>query len=549
MIASIPANMTNQMINLLTSPILTVRTKSGDEIRLSLPPLIVACLNDEVVSLPKAAAHQADAVLAALAMLAAAAAFRAGWSWDDLPRDPEAWGAALMLLTGGDAGPWDVMNEDMAKAAFLQSPVKGAPKWEREAHPDDLDRLVSSKNHELKRGRVSAGDDPEVWIYALISLQTCSGYSGSGNNGIARMNGGYGSRPFVYLTPSRRFDHSFSRCLRQMLRRRTQLVRQHPHFAQGGDLAAVWIREWDGKTQLLPSQLDPFFVEICRLVRLARGPDGMIYALRATTEAKRINTGDKQSDLKGDIGDPFAPFDRENGGMLTVQETGFDYVLATRLLTGGLREDKSQRYRHSLLQDLDLDAGDRGEMILHMSVTAGGQGKTAGWHERDIILPEQAVDLLAALYGGAGDGAADGFDLRQRSEDMIRDAGTVRNKLRFALTVLFQNGRDKISDKHDSVKWREDWLRRYDARLDDLFFQLLWQGAEIDGDAWNALWGGTLRRLAGQILDEAFAGGPVSSGMGWKAMSAASGALFGGIRKDAGHLMPQSEETSIGEAP
>ena len=66
--------------------------------------------------------------------------------------------------------------------------------------PDELDLLVTAKNHDLKSivaGQANADD----WIFALITLQTMEGFSGAGNYGISRMNGGLGNRPALTLAP------------------------------------------------------------------------------------------------------------------------------------------------------------------------------------------------------------------------------------------------------------------------------------------------------------------------------------------------------------
>ena len=67
--------------------------------------------------------------------------------------------------------------------------------------------LITARNHDLKNA-VAKNAEPEDWIYALVSLQTCEGYSGGGNYGIARMNGGSSSRPMLGLAPAREGDLS-----------------------------------------------------------------------------------------------------------------------------------------------------------------------------------------------------------------------------------------------------------------------------------------------------------------------------------------------------
>ena len=61
--------------------------------------------------------------------------------------------------------------------------------------------LITSRNHDLKQN-VARQAEPEDWVFALVSLQTSEGYGGSGNQGIARMNGGSSSRPMLGLAPA-----------------------------------------------------------------------------------------------------------------------------------------------------------------------------------------------------------------------------------------------------------------------------------------------------------------------------------------------------------
>ena len=66
--------------------------------------------------------------------------------------------------------------------------------------PDDLDVLVTSKNHDLKQ-TMALDCAVEDWIFALVNLQTMAGFLGSGNYGIARMNGGFSARVCLGLAP------------------------------------------------------------------------------------------------------------------------------------------------------------------------------------------------------------------------------------------------------------------------------------------------------------------------------------------------------------
>ena len=105
--------------------------------------------------------------------------------------------------TFGDDEPWRLVVEDPGQPAFMQCPApKGIEGFRRRVlTPDDLDLLVTAKNHDLKQ-TVALEGRAEDWFFALIDLQTMAGYFGAGNYGIARMNGGYSTRPCVGLAPA-----------------------------------------------------------------------------------------------------------------------------------------------------------------------------------------------------------------------------------------------------------------------------------------------------------------------------------------------------------
>ena len=46
--------------------------------------------------------------------------------------------------------------------------------------PDQLDMLVTSKNHDLK-STVAGQTNFNDWIFALVTLQTMEGFAGAGN--------------------------------------------------------------------------------------------------------------------------------------------------------------------------------------------------------------------------------------------------------------------------------------------------------------------------------------------------------------------------------
>ena len=185
-----------------------IRLNKSDDSRAeaSLPEVYAALMADEVDAFPGLRPHQRHAWHAFLVQLGAMAVHRADMV--EPPADVGEWACIIRGLTlvdwPGDE-PWHLVVDDITKPAFMQPPARSK---EREkdyksavATPDELDMLVTSKNHDLKSAvAVQAGVDD--WIFALITLQTMEGFGGAGNYGISRMNGGLGNRPAFSLAPS-----------------------------------------------------------------------------------------------------------------------------------------------------------------------------------------------------------------------------------------------------------------------------------------------------------------------------------------------------------
>jgi len=171
--------------------------------------------------------------------------------------------------------------------------------------------------------------EPEHWIYALVSLQTQEGFLGAGNYGVSRMNGGFASRPGLGIDPGRGPGARFVRDVRRLVAARDDIVRHYGYRSRGG-LALLWLEPWDGTSSLPSARLDPFYVEICRRVRLVAGGDGRLAALAAGSKAARVEA----KLLKGDTGDPWTPCvpDKEGYKALTLYAGGFSYRRLVPLL-------------------------------------------------------------------------------------------------------------------------------------------------------------------------------------------------------------------------
>ena len=220
------------MHNLLTDPVVRVVEARGVARGLALPELYAALAADRIATFPGLRPHQAPAwhaLLVQLAVLACDTANREEAPGDDA----DAWRALLRGLTEdrADDAPWRLVAP-ADQPAFLQPPSPGgdlAAYRAVAASPDALDLLVTSKNHDLKAERMTAAA-PDDWLFALVSLQTQEGFLGAGNYGVARMNGGFGSRPYLGLSPaSGGFGAAVMRDIAVLLRDREASLRRLEH--------------------------------------------------------------------------------------------------------------------------------------------------------------------------------------------------------------------------------------------------------------------------------------------------------------------------------
>ena len=438
-------------MNLLCDPILTL--SSSD--RVSLPALFAAMARGEVRGFAALRPHQRPAWHMFLVQLAALALWTAGR--DDPPEDDAAWASTLRGLTPDDAddAPWRLAVADKTKPAFLQAPEPKGLKWSEVATPDALDMLITARNHDLKQAvaRQAAAED---WVYALVSLQTCEGFGGRGNYGIARMNGGSSSRPFLGLAPVRGEDVSidpsawWARDVKQLL-----AVREKDGeggIGASGGTALLWLMDWPEGAQLDLRHLDPWFIEICRRVRLSE-VDGRLTAYRATSKGQRIDA----KTFKGNTGDAWTPI-HTDGKSLTLGENGeFHYRRLCELLFSG------DWIRPLLACPGD---GETGDMLLVAEAFARGNSKTGGFKSRVVPVPGKVLSQFSTETVGT---------LAKAQVEEIKNFDAA---LGYALALIAAGGsRDVIKKKH--YDYGSPARKRFDRMADRLFFPSLWRRVGI----------------------------------------------------------------------
>lgn len=509
------------MNKLLSDEIFTVRRNGGDEVRASLSELYVRLVADDVESLPAMRPHQWQAVHCFLVQVGALALLAGGMT--EPPRDVERWRALLRGLTPDFSGdePWSLVVDDLSKPAFMQAPLPGADLAvlrEREESPDALDMLVTSKAHDLKSGTL-ANADVEHWIYALITLQTLEGFLGRGNYGISRMNGGFASRPFIGARPTNvGWGGHVMRDIRILVQQRGDVLDRYPAFAKAGGLGLVWLAPWNGEQSLTPQQLDPYYVEICRRIRMTRDRSVLI-ARRGSSKCARIKFPDA---LSGVTGDPWTPVSKGSSPKpLTVDASGFHYRRVVDLIGG-------DKYEFSFLQGLDETEARSGAELVFV-VTVRGQGETQGFHERRVRIPPKVVPYFMR--------SAASPRIATLGRARVQDVSTLSSKaLRPALFALLQGAPEEIDFKDPKADTKaKAFITRFEQRVDETFFDHLFDelAAAQDADAAKAARKAWLEELvthALEILSIAESGSPLSHIRRYRARAAAESVLRGAIR-------------------
>lgn len=509
-------NTLERRYSLLDDPFIRARSAVNGRLgQYTLPALFVAMADDRIRDFPALRAHQRHPWHAVLVQLAAIALHGAGRH--TLFEDEAEWHAALLALTPEqpDGAAWCLISPH-AEPAFMQAPTSDAnvDEWKNVmASPDELDMLVTSKNHDLKAARMrdAQADD---WLFALVSLQTQEGFLGSGNYGVSRMNGGFASRPAIGVIPAGHWGRRWQRDVASLLKNRDQIATDFG-LAQESGVALVWLKNWDGTGSLPFQSLDPFYIEICRRVRLML-PDGSqsISAAAIGTKAARIDA----SGRNGVTGDPWTPIDRAAGKALTIGADGFHYRLVTDLVFGN-------KFQSPIAQAFDDSDGKTGLTMLLQGVTRG-QGKTEGYHQRAIPISRavqeafqrKQTDRLAAI-----------------ASERVQSIGTMRSSvLRTALFCLVQAGASSIKfDLPSSKNQVEPYLQAFERNEDSLFFEDL--NAEVeatDPAAVRLQWLIDLASRAEHMLRSAFRAGPQSGERRYRAQATALSRFHGALRNE-----------------
>ncbi len=499
--------------SLLDDPFIRVRFTGGTVRGCTLPHVLAALVRGDVLAFEALQPHQQQPWHSFLVQLAAMGVARVNGG--AIPEDAATWRDVLLGLSGGSEAAWHLVVEDVAQPAFMQPPVpEGSVKKAKYKAdvptPDQLDVLITSKNHDVKAQRI-VHPRPEHWLFSLLTLQTMEGFLGRGNYGVVRMNGGFGNRPMVGLTKGLSWGDRFRRDLHVLLAARENL--SHRYDLDGHVL--LWLEPWDGgkKSGIPLDTCDPYFIEICRRIRFT-AEDGQIVCWRANTKGQRVAAPEA---LNGATGDPWTPVDKAAAKALTVGERGFTYDLLRQIFLSG---------EYARPAALEFQEDERHGAYLVARTLVRGQGKTDGLHHRIVPISK---NISGRLFRDPEERERLGARARQR----VRIASDVQRKVLYpAVAALLSSGRD------EKVDWERvaPWTDAFDRAVDDRFFESLWASVEMDQDAARAAWEAVLWEEAQRQFADAEGSTPIASVHRWRARSKAQSIFHGRARAVLAHV-------------
>ena len=491
----------------------------GQPACLSLPGVLAALAGDAVEGFPALRPFQRHAWHAFLVQVATLALLSAGRF--DVPEDEASWAALLRGLTPDYPGdePWCLVAPP-DRPALLQPPVAALAELKTTlTAPDALDVLIAAKNHDVKSGVMSRAE-PDDWLFALVSLQTMQGYSGASLYGASRMNGGFANRPGIGIAPggSAATDATpgrhFKRDVLRLLAYRAEACRDG--YAASGGLGLVWLRPWDGVASLRQAELDPYYVEICRRVRLVE-VDGRLQARTGNSKAPRITP------VGGGVtGDPWAPVvaDKDQVKVFTADGGGFGYRRMVDLMFS------DGRIRPAPLQAVADDTDAASGLAVLARALVRGQGVTEGYHERRVPLSRRVGRLMRTV---------DAEPIAAAAKARVQIAGEMQSRvLKAALLKLFENGPEETDFRDDGANRRaQAFLARFDREVDRTFFPDLWKEFE-DGTDWEVerrTWVRGLHHLARDLVAAADRGASKAVKRRYRARAGADAVLYGAPRR------------------
>ena len=329
------------------------------------------------------------------------------------------------------------------------------------------------------------------------------------------------------LVPGRAGDISidpsawWARDVRRLIAART--ADRHEGVGTVGGPALLWCLTWQEGRQLDLRELDPWFIEVCRRVRLT-DTGGALTAQRSTSKAARTDA----KAYKGCLGDPWAPVHSTEGKSFTLAGGNLNYAQLFKLLFSG-------EWAVPFLAQ--PENGETNDMLLVAEALSRGNCKTEGFKSRVVPVPGKVAPFLSsktvATLSKAQIDKIKGFDAALRNALALMAAGGERNAVKkghYARAALAR--------------------ARFDRAADRLFFPSLWRRVAVvskDDDAvFEAKYAflSDLKKAAQAELNAALPAIPCAAIHRPKAEARARRSFMGTLRKtDACRDLFSQEET------
>jgi CRISPR system Cascade subunit CasA len=224
----------------------------------------------------------------------------------------------------------------------------------------------------------------------------------------------------------------------------------HLPFNTSNGRALIWIEPWVEGAQLGINELDPWFLEVCRRVRLRKN-DELISGLRGTSKASRLDLKAQ----KGAVNDPWAPVHKAENKSFTLSGGDFGYKKVVDLLLG-------KDWQAPLLAKIH-ERHDQGTMALVLCALSRGNSKTEG-------LKSRIIPVSGAITSAIGPRQLQLHELAQTQVSVIRD---FEEALKYALVTAAAGGeRSKI--KMPLYTYANPAAKTLDRFADAIFFEHLW---------------------------------------------------------------------------
>lgn len=460
------------MFNILEESCIEVRIlDSPGTVTLTLPEVLASLGTNTIETFTNLRPHQRHPWHAFLCQLAAIALSDGGVEippadtntpYSHLPGeyDEGRWKELLMALAP-DPDAWSLVVEDSSKPAFLQAPIpNGFDALGILMHtPDKLDVIIAAKNCDEKSRRITS---PKIdhWLFALVSLQGQAGYSKAGPKGnyynTARQNGAYATRPSVGIIPSPFWGDQWGRDCRVLIDALLDDERSIDWNIESGH-RLLWLLPWEGTTSLNLEDLHPYFLEVCRRIRLRTGGNGEITAHVGSSTTGRIAGGM----YKGAVDDPWIPV---NKNLASAFNSRPSWVEMGKILLDRTTYEPSRAQIPAFF--------DRSPIAVRFCVLVRGQSKTDELHEKIIPVPARKLSYLR-LQNNAGE---------QVLSTMIDTAKKAKKDVLSPSFSLLLTGKEK---KRKSLPLVSASILQLDDTISDSFFPYLWEALPEEGEQKN----------------------------------------------------------------